>query len=325
MTRTDDTDRNRCVFCGRPDGTDCYPTRSIFGDQFRIVRCSDCGAYSLAPAPTEQQLSQAYDSSYYGEREEKFNPLVEKALDLFRDLRSAYLRRRLSPGARLLDVGCGNGRFLKFLSRRASFELHGIELPGNSAERASRIPSIRLKVGTLKPGDYPKGYFDAVTLFHVFEHLPDPAGTIATITEILKPGGWLVMSFPNIASWQSRLFRGDWLHLDPPRHLFFFEPGDLARHLAPKGFRLVRSSYWSPEQNPFGAVQSLLNRWNPERDLLFEALKGNRAYYAGVPRGRILLNGLFFVLSFGWFVLTDAMASLARKGATVEMTFRKDG
>jgi len=73
--------------------------------------------------------------------------------------------------------------------------LHGIEREGNSARRASHISRIRLLVGSLKQDTYSSNYFDAITLFHVFEHIDNPAEMLHIIENILKPGGVLVMSF----------------------------------------------------------------------------------------------------------------------------------
>jgi hypothetical protein len=72
------------------------------------------------------------------------------------------------------------------------------------------------------------------------------------IENILKPGGVLVMSFPNMNSHQARWFKGDWLHLDPPRHLFYFKPIDFIGLMQKKGFELVHEQHISLEQNPYG-------------------------------------------------------------------------
>ena len=63
-----------------------------------------------------------------------------------------------------------------------------------------------MKIGTLQQSDYSQDYFDAITLFHVFEHLDKPKETLEIICKILKEDGLLVMSFPNIASWQAKMF-----------------------------------------------------------------------------------------------------------------------
>jgi len=318
------TEESICGYCKRPGGRVLYPTVDMSGTVWTVNRCEGCKAFFLSPRPSAEEIRRAYDTAYYGEQEEKFSsPVIEKMLDVFRAGRARRLHRYLSPGARVLDIGCGNGNFLQFLLRFGSYELHGVEREGKAAERAARVKGIHLKKGTLARGDFPGRTFDAVTLFHVFEHLEEPAETLDIIGEILKPGGVVVFSFPNISSLQSRLFKGRWLHLDPPRHLFFFDPDDFQRILATRGFDPLYRKFFSLEMNPFGAVQSLLNVVLKKREVLFEAFKGNRQYIQEYLPLSLALQKAFFLVAMPVFVLTDAVASLAGRGATVEMAFGK--
>jgi predicted SAM-dependent methyltransferase len=196
---------------------------------------------------------------------------------------------------------------------------------GSSARRAARISQINLKQGILEESDFAPQTFDAITLFHVFEHLTEPRRMLRTISTILKQEGLLIMSLPNIASWQSRLFKGKWLHLDPPRHLCFFAPADLINILKEHGLELVRQRYFSVEQNPYGMVQSILNILCSKREVLFERLKGNKQYAGEYSPLNIFLQKIFLLFTFPVFILTDLIASSIKKGATMEFTFKKSG
>ncbi len=313
-----------CGFCKSTNSKILYKTFDVFENNYTINKCTDCKAYFIAPRPSNERLAQAYASSYYGEKEEKFSsPLVEKTLDFFRSGRSHRVSKYLKDGAKVLDVGCGNGRFLKYLLNYGKYELYGTEMEGNSAKRAMRIPEIKLKVGSLEQNDFSENYFDAITLFHVFEHLTEPKQVLETITKVIKTGGIAVFSFPNIASCQSKFFKGKWLHLDPPRHLFFFAPKDFINIMQEHGFQIIKKHYFSLEQNPFGAVQSTLNLTTKKREVLFESLKGNKNYIKEYSKFNLFFQKIFFIFSMPFFSFIDLISSILGKSATVELTFKK--
>ncbi len=301
-----------------------YPLRDIFGNEYSLVRCPACRAISLHPRPGGEALKRAYDDTYYGQEEKKFTfPLIENVLDWFRGGRARKLSRYVRDGDSVLDIGCGNGNFLSSLLRVKKVKAYGVELEGNSARRAMQIPGLVLKVGVLEKGDFQARSLKAVTMFHVFEHLTEPIFTLDLIDEILCQDGILMVSFPNIDSWQCHLFKGRWLHLDPPRHLFFLAPSDFISLMHDRGYRLLREHYASMEQNPFGMVQSVLNLFTSRRDLLFESLKGNSGYLSGYPKWKIIFQKIFFFLGMPLFIMTNVVAATYRKGATVEFIFQK--
>lgn len=312
-----------CRFCNTTDVAELYPTEDIHGQKWVIYKCCSCKAYFLTPMPTPRQMQLAYDSSYYGKGESKFGFSVEGFIDMFRRRRAKYLASFLSQKAKVLDIGCGNGRFLQHLSTMGDFDLHGIEMEGGSADRAKKIKEITLKIGTLNRDDFPEAYFDAISLFHVFEHLDKPKETLDVIKVILKDDGILMMSFPNIASWQARAFKGKWLHLDPPRHLLFFAPNDFIGIMGAMGFKLISKRWVSTEQNPYGWVQSCLNMMCKKRDVLFERLKGNMNYAPEYGGFNILMQKIFFVSALPFFVVFDVFESLFQKNGTFLFTFRK--
>ena len=313
---------NACGFCNASESRKLYQTSSVSGEEFFVNRCQKCNAAFLTPRPTTQQLEQAYDDSYYGSGESKFCGPIQKAVDYFRQGRSRLLSRYIKAPAKVLDIGCGDGRFLDMLIEQG-YEGYGIELPGKAAQRASQIIGLKLKIGQLAEEDFNANFFDCVCMWHVFEHLTEPQKTLEIIKKILKPGGYLMMSLPNIDSLQGKLFKGNWLHLDPPKHLFFMNSKDLTAILEGSGFNLVRQSYFSLEQNPFGIQQSILNCLLRKRDVLFEALKGNSNYVKEYSKAFIMLQKLFFVGSFPLFAILAWLEAVAHKGGTMELFFKK--
>jgi len=315
--------KNPCPFCGARQSLRLYSTCSISGDNFYLNRCLLCRAVFLSPTPTQQQLNQAYNDSYYGEGQEKFAACIEKVLDHFRRTRAARLAKYIKPPSKILDIGCGNGRFLGYLINQG-FDGYGIELPGKAAQRAAQITGLNLEVGSLTTTNYNDNFFDGICMWHVFEHLTKPKETLHIIQKILKPGGYLMMSLPNIDSLQSRLFRGKWLHLDPPRHIFFLAPSDLISTLKDLGLKSINQKYFSLEQNPFGIQQSILNCLLRKRDVLFEALKGNNEYIKEYSRFNIVLQKIFYLSTYPVFVLLAGLEAALKKGGTIEFVFKKE-
>lgn len=316
--------KSKCPYCQSSNYQFLYSTYDIFENQYELVHCRTCSAIFLTPNPTKALLAKAYDDSYYGgsEEDEKFEGLVEKGLYYFRKRRARKVARLIGNKGNVLDVGCGNGQFLEQVSAFGNIQIFGTEMVGSSARRASKIRNIHLYVGELTREIYTEP-FDLISLFHVFEHLENPQDYIKKIDTLLKPGGYLLMSFPNIDSWQARFFKSKWLHLDPPRHLFFFKPQNFKAIMAERGYDCVDEKHFSIEQNPFGAIQSWLNRFHKKRELLFEYLKGNEAYIKGVSLCLLKFEKLLFLLFTPVFIMVDWMASLFRKGATVELLFKK--
>jgi len=315
---------SHCSFCQSNNSSIKYPTYDIFGNAYDLCRCHQCQAIFLSPFPDKARLAQAYDESYYGEGDEKFNEgLIEKMLDYFRNQRAKRIAGLIGNKGKVLDIGCGNGKFLEMIQTHGDIEPLGIEMEGNAGKRAKNILGDLIKIGVLERDDFDKSSIDAITLFHVFEHLTDPKEYLQIIQTILKPGGILYMSFPNIGSIQAKMFKGDWLHLDPPRHLFFFEPNVFITLMESYGFEIIGERHFNIEYNPFGFQQSLLNKLYSKREVLYESLKGNEAYTAEYSKMNLLLQNLFFKLSAPLFILIDFFESLLGKGATVEFTLRK--
>ena len=122
-----------------------------------------------------------------------------------------------ASGARLLEVGCGDGSQLA-RKRELGWSVEGLDFDASAVEAAARR-GLRVRVGDLAAQKYADSSFDAIYLTHVFEHVPDPRSLLCEAKRVLTPGGILVIQTPNASGWGHRLFGSAWRGLEPPRHL----------------------------------------------------------------------------------------------------------
>lgn len=236
--------------------------------EWKLYRCRGCGTGYLDPRPNRQTIGLAYASyfthvcaggpvekpgswwrrfrtaqrnaylnAHYGYQLTPARPRSPRWLSTGRRLRfdkyTGYLRYP-GPGARLLDVGCGNGLFLLQM-RSLGWDVFGVE-PDPKSAAAAAAAGLNVRSGLLEAQPLPDAHFDAITMNHVVEHLHQPRETLRFCRRILKPGGTLYVATPNLGGAGHRRFGGDWFPLDPPRHLVLFTPESLKRIFASTGF-----------------------------------------------------------------------------------------
>jgi 2-polyprenyl-3-methyl-5-hydroxy-6-metoxy-1,4-benzoquinol methylase len=201
------------------------------------------------PQPDAEHLPKYYPDRYFGSR----HPIFKKQLMA---LRTRFLGRPL-PGARLLDIGCGRGDFI-LACKDQGWEVVGAE------QEASPIMQEREACGlnvfaTSELNSLPDGSFDAITLWHVFEHMSNPRAMLKQIQRLLKVGGRLLIEVPNYGGWHGRLGGAAWHHLDVPRHLLHFDRRTLTKMLVDEGLTPESWTTFSLEYDTFGTAQTYLN------------------------------------------------------------------
>jgi 2-polyprenyl-3-methyl-5-hydroxy-6-metoxy-1,4-benzoquinol methylase len=329
-----------CVWCA--DATPRQAVLELAEGRF-LSRCMGCGAIALSPPPDDEELRAAYAATYYGEGNRRFLPPLEAAVRWFRARRARDIDRRVRRGQsvgdradsvrpRALDIGCGRGFLLADL-RDLGWEVRGVELSDVAARHARERLGLAVEVGNLEALRFPPASYDCIILWHVLEHLRDPAEILRRCAVWLRPGGQLVLAVPNLASWQAAWGGAAWFHLDPPRHLHHCAASDLRQWLVSRGFGIGGESHFCWEQNPFGWLQTLHNRIGRRlgwpQNLLYDLLKraGARSVAPGVaPTSRRALAVALGVLGLVPAIALSGAEAVARRGGTVTLyAFRTPG
>jgi SAM-dependent methyltransferase len=218
------------------------------------------------------------------------------------------------PGV-ALEVGVGDGLMLNAL-RSLGWRVIGNERTAEMASFAHRhlgLPVFAGDIDALQPAPH----FDLIILFQVLEHIDDPLKMLKQLRTLLKPDGKLIIGVPNFESWQSSFGKSNWFHLDVPRHLFHYSPASLANCLSRADMEIEQVSHVSLEHDPYGWLQTILNRFDRQPNRLtrllmrMDALDANGlANFVAVP--------LLGIAS----VELSALSWLFHRGALIEVIAR---
>jgi 2-polyprenyl-3-methyl-5-hydroxy-6-metoxy-1,4-benzoquinol methylase len=243
-----------CPVCGDTGRYDFSGRDLMFGLHRRhdYFLCAGCGAVFQHPMPDMQAIASFYppDYSVFDEhgrirrlsglrrailRRSRGYRHLEVALPIriLAELLSPFLDVPATPefvqGGRLLDVGCGNGRYLSTM-RTLGWQVQGVELSEDGV-RICRMADLPVHHGDLLSAALPDAAFDLITVRHVIEHIATPHPFMAELARILKPGGHLLVETPNSEALGRAWFGSNWYANDVPRHLILYSPRNLA-HLA---------------------------------------------------------------------------------------------
>ena len=227
------------VFCNLCASDDAEPIARHNG--FRVVRCRRCGLVYVNPRPASEGLVSLYADyhSRQGKDEGAWDRLMRR---VFREVAELLcsLRDGSGPG-RLLDVGCGFGAFVAGMRERG-WDAEGLD-PSPAVVSAAASKGRPVRLGTLEGLRTEPGAYDAITMFYVLEHLPDPMGALRKAWSLLAAGGTLLIRVPDttpIVRLLAPLGLGGALY-DPPFHLYDFSPAVLREMLRRTGFVDVRT------------------------------------------------------------------------------------
>lgn len=251
-----------CDLCGTDSSVPLLDRIDRFsGEVFHYVRCSECGLIYLNPRPEVDELLAYYPDDY-----EAYQPLAASTgVAHWRRRHALRILRRFvthyRPCGRLLDVGCATGEFLEEMQAHG-WAVNGVEINPRAASVARERLGVNVFAGSLVSYEAAEGAFDLVTLWDVLEHLPSPRAQLQRIHRLLSSEGRLILSIPNLRSFDARLFGRWWIGWDAPRHLHLFPDSALSRLLARTGFEIEaqRCLLGGP-----GAFQLSLEFWREQR------------------------------------------------------------
>jgi len=262
-------EKRACPLCGSDKsesvstGID-FECRSV-SNHFEFRRCASCDGVYLNPRPASADLAKIYPKDYYYSSSSQVSKRGNRFVQMLWD---AAERRRMEsvkalvgkPRAKILDIGCGQGRLLKVIKGSLpEWELVGVDLGINDELSALGIKTYRDIYEKL---DLKDGPFDLIFAQQVIEHAIDPAGMLRKMYEDLTPGGYVIIDTPNFASMDRKLFsKHYWSAYHFPRHMTLFTKGTLSSLASSCGFNIIKSQkLFSPVGWAVSVHNALLGR-----------------------------------------------------------------
>ena len=275
------------------------------GEVYSLMQCSACAFISTHPLPDPNSLKKYYDQDYWQNSAGKTGSL----LDTFYKLRMhgiiKAIKKMTPPGSRIMDWGAGDGALLRLIEAEG-FEGVGIDI------YSVESPNRKLINSSIQDAPFQHEFFDAITCFHVLEHVDDPVLSLKKAIRFLKPGGILIFEVPNIESVGFKLLKRNWYPLDIPVHINHFSLSVLQRILDTVGKNQIRHiEYFSHRHSPSSILLSVLPAISPPRV---------RAKHSGNFPAPLMALYLFLQLISYPFALIEA---LMHRGEILRMYVQK--
>lgn len=238
-----------CPVCNQPSLYN-FSSRDLMFDHYERYdyhRCTSCNFIFQYPLPILEQISTFYPNEYevYEEQSrlkkvsglrksilKKYYGYTHLSTSVFNDFIcfipqffNKNFEVHFSSNGNLLDVGCGNGRYLDGM-KKLGWQTKGVEF-NESAVRVCNISKLDVHHGDLFSANFDTNSFDVINVSHVVEHVPNPKELFAELSRILKKNGTLIIKTPNSEALGRALFNTNWYANDVPRHIYLFSEKSL--------------------------------------------------------------------------------------------------
>lgn len=270
-----------CPICGSNNISEKLTAKdyTVSHEVFTILECADCTARFTQDVAEANEIGKYYQSSNYISHSDTNEGLVNKLYHVVRKrtLKSKQQLVEKFTGIKkgqLLDIGAGTGAFVKTM-QEADWEVTGLE-PDEAARKIALTQHSVLLQALEELHSLSENSYDAISMWHVLEHVHTLHEYIEIFQKILKKDGALIIAVPNYTSADATHYKEHWAAYDVPRHLYHFSPKSMQVLMAQHGFQVAKmlpmwydSSYVSMLSETYKTSKSRLP------SALWQGLKSN--------------------------------------------------
>jgi SAM-dependent methyltransferase len=221
-----------CPVCSSSDIKESLSAKdfTVSQQQFSIWHCNNCTFRFTQDIPSPDGIGRYYQSENYISHSDTKKGLVNRLYHIVRkktlsSKRKLVVTQTKKNSGKILDIGCGTGAFLHTM-KLADWQITGIEPDDIARKKAIELYGIQANTPINLFNLVSKSY-DAITLWHVLEHVHDLKSYLKQVASLLAKEGKLFIAVPNYTSHDASVYQGSWAAYDVPRHLYHFSPGSM--------------------------------------------------------------------------------------------------
>ena len=232
-----------CPVCGSPGISKIMTVKdfTVSNKQFEIFTCANCQLRFTQNVPDADSIGEYYKSENYISHTNTSKGLVNRLYQQVRKRATAQKRKLIekitgTSKGNLLDVGSGTGHFAAEM-QKASWRVTGLEPDSDARKVAEEVNKIVL-ISTDNLFQLPANSFDAITLWHVLEHVHELKKHVEQFKNLLREDGKLFIAVPNYTSYDAEIYKEYWAAYDVPRHLYHFSPNSMQTLIEGAGLKI---------------------------------------------------------------------------------------
>lgn len=233
-----------CPGCGQKNITPVFLVEdfTVSHENFEIWECKSCTLRFTQNVPGADEISRYYQSENYISHSDTDKGFINK---LYHKVRGRTLKQKRNllekmTGKKmgsLLDVGCGTGAFLHTM-QQAGWKSSGLEPDDTARNKARELYNLNVE-SSEKLFSLTAESFDAITMWHVLEHVHDLHKYLNQLKKLLNQTGKIFIAVPNYTSYDETVYKQFWAAYDVPRHLYHFSPKAMEKLLAIHDMKIV--------------------------------------------------------------------------------------
>ena len=218
---------------------------TVSAENFMLLKCGYCTLVFTQDIPGQQNIAAYYASQNYISHSNTQKGFINQLYHRVRTITLTAKRKMIvsQTGIRqgkILDVGCGTGAFLNEM-KTAGWDITGLEPDDVARKNAVELFDIH-SLSSTEIFNLPANSFNAITMWHVLEHVHQLHEYVEQLKKLLTEDGRLFIAVPNYTSYDAAYYKAHWAAYDVPRHLYHFSPQSMKSLMQQHGLQVIETN-----------------------------------------------------------------------------------